>query len=386
MSKLSSQESLPDSPLQTARNVSDLETLSSTSVELSSDDEIDEDSGIKDKILTRTLTKRSLASTESEEKIAKRNHSSNSDGSISLRKFDLGQHYDPDITTSIEKINSLKEQMVNNQAQEAGQTSPLALRKKKIRQLLKKPNVSSSYIDMIAKETISQKYVDWHFITEDSTFVQSDSSLRNLIRSFGVSDLKIQALYNDRITISKARQYDTLCELTPVKIMMDTLLKYKDDSLYFLKSLICFIMDRKVYESVECDVVWCTRVFNMFPESKFLTCYLQLVNNDDYFMHYRLMRLIPSLRCSLLKCILCKSPDIPFLSELTSVFDDLLDAKSYETLLYYILVVVGPDGIPFGDNKCIRYFEKCISDILDLENGEVELTLLKGILNMFRKI
>lgn len=393
----SSHSSISGSPT-VSRQIEDVDkSVSLSSDESSSDDLLNDSEIAEDKIL-----KRSIASLES---VPKKKHLADVKSSLSLRQFDLGSHYDPRITESIEKITALNKQIQRSPTKVAVHSSSLNETQLKVRSLLKIPNVNNQYIDLIAKETISQKFIDWHFITENSTFDEhtffyenqsvsnqeraANSSLEELMRSFGVSDATSKALFNDNKQLSNMKQYDTLCEISPVSVMMEKMIYYKKDSDVFLPYFICFILDRKVYESIECDIFWCTMTQKSFSESDFVNVYLSLVDSRDYFMHYRLVRLIPSIQSSLISHLFY--PDGARVGENISAnlileFDELLDSESYEELLYFVLFIFGSKFVPYGNGKSVRYFLQCIDDVSHGSNNEVEIALLKGLLSLFIKM
>lgn len=379
-------------------------------IELSSTDgdPSSEDSAASDLVRDDVLFKRTVVNTKS---LKRRDSELTEEDIISVKQYDLGNHFDPQIMSSMEKLKMLNEQIDNSFTKDRSITLCSNLERTKLRSHLKKSNVSDYYIDLITKETISDKYLDWHFITENcyfeelspclgffsgsdgrlelNTMLERYPSLEDLLLSFGVSDATMEMLSTKKSPITHSRQHDTLCELSPIGSMMHALLLYKSDNIYFLKYVICFILDRKVYESMDCDTIWCTKIYSMFSKERFIKVYLSLVDEQDYFMHYRMIRLIPAFQTPLVRQLFFAEKELDSKESVAVIvkeFNELFDERLFQKVLYFVLVVYGSQYMPFGQSPVTRYFKCCTDDMSDGNTNEVELTLLKGLLSIFTKI
>lgn len=374
--------------------------LSSTDEELSS-----EDSNLlrEDELFKRTAVKK--------ENLKRRESHSSEENSISVKQYDLGRHFDPQIISSMEKIELLNKQIDNSFTKDQTITLTSNLEKTTLRYHLKRSHVSDYYIDLIIKESISGKYLDWHFITENCYFeelspcvsffscgngkleatkmLEKYPSLKDLLLSFGVSEATMDMLSTKESPITCTRQHDTLCEISPTESMMHALSLYNNDNIYFLKYFICFILDRKVYESMDCDMIWCTKIYNTLSKEHFTKVYMSLVDKQDYLMHYRLIRLIPAFQKPLVRQLFFEEKELDSKESIAVIvkeFNELFDKRHFQKVLYFILVVYGSQYMPFGQSSVTRYFKCCTDDMSDENTNEVELSLLKGLLSIFTKI
>lgn len=312
--------------------------------------------------------------------------------SIQLQKFDLGGSFDPHLASSLDRI-----QNINNEIDRPSHVTTVKEQKSNdIKSKISPNDISSQYIDLVAKETISGCYIDWHFIIDDTKFedvgideelLQDSTSqvvnnaireryrtLSDLLKSFGVD---LRSLEKDS-PLTDQRDYDSLCEITPVDSMMRAIHCYQDD-VNFIKYFLCFILDRKIWESQECDADWCSQVLETIDDRQVIATYLSLVDRSDYFMHYRLSRCVPRLQ----------SPLVDQLMEGRSIdkeFNYLISGKHYRRLLYFTLLVYGSNEMPFGPSTRTQHFKDCVEDMCNEGTNAVELSLLRGLLNLFLKI
>lgn len=277
--------------------------------------------------------------------------------SVQIQKFDLGRNFDPQLASSLDRIQNVKDEVDNPSTV----TTVKEQKSNTVRSRIKPRDASSQYIDLIVRETISGRYIDWHFISNDTRFEDVDiddeliedsdnhavrdairrkyPTLLELIESLG-ADLSL--LQEDK-PLTRKRDYDSLSEMTPVDSMMRAIGCYQDDK-QFIKYLLCFILDRKIWESQDCDDDWCSQMLESVGDEQIIDFYLSLVDPKDYFMHYRLSRCISRLQSPLIHRII---RPITIEEEFTQLIED----KNYESLLYFTLFVYGSHEMPFGPSS-----------------------------------
>ncbi|CAR31057.1 hypothetical protein ZYGR_0P03630 [Zygosaccharomyces rouxii] len=312
--------------------------------------------------------------------------------SVQIQKFDLGRNFDPQLASSLDRIQNVKDEVDNPSTV----TTVKEQKSNTVRSRIKPRDASSQYIDLIVRETISGRYIDWHFISNDTRFEDVDiddeliedsdnhavrdairrkyPTLLELIESLG-ADLSL--LQEDK-PLTRKRDYDSLSEMTPVDSMMRAIGCYQDDK-QFIKYLLCFILDRKIWESQDCDDDWCSQMLESVGDEQIIDFYLSLVDPKDYFMHYRLSRCISRLQSPLIHRII---RPITIEEEFTQLIED----KNYESLLYFTLFVYGSHEMPFGPSSRTQYFKDCVEDMCNEGTNAVELSLLRGLLSLFLKI
>lgn len=320
---------------------------------------------------------------------------------VAIKQHNWGPHFDVHLASSLDKIQSFNNELRNPRTLTEGQDG----NKTRLMSQLQNKQVSPEYLDLIVKESISGRYIDWHFITENSEFqdvsieqefladekgkiVQEDiralyPSLRCFLNSIGVSDLTMRSLEAPSSKpLSANRRFDSLCDISPVESMMRAFEAYSDSGRYFLKSIVCFILDRKIWESMECDARWCHNVLAKFTTQQVLDEYLMLVEKKDYFMHYRFVRSFPHLQLALVRLLINPLKTQAVVEE----FERLMQEKSYQPLLYFTLLVYGSRLMPFGNFSTTLYLKECTEDLCNESTNAVELSLLRGILGLFLKI
>ena len=213
-------------------------------------------------------------------------------------------------------------------------------------------------------------------------------TLHELCLALGCNKVKLN---NIHISKEDLLQYDNLVELTPTENVMKLICYYGSDPL-FNKIFICLILDRKIYESLFCDSLICTTIYCKLilqndpdNESLFLQDYLQVVDKGNYFLHYRLIRLLPNLKNALIERLFKENQDTK-LAQFVKTFNKLFDEKMYRDLLYFVLFIYGSDEMPFGNSKTTEYFKDCVYDMTQDGTNDVELSLMKGVLNLFYQI
>lgn len=378
-----------------------------------------------DPILKRTIiSKRKAPSNNEDEEIVKTprklvNY-------VPLKIFNLGDSFDDTITTTVAKLQDLKKEILDSpRSNKSIVITSNTVAKSELQKSIKfSGSIPEIYLDVVTKETISDKYKDWHFISENCHYEQlmdlemKDTaysflfgssrsqgkvpefvhlkcpSITNLLVLFGVNQEKCNSL---KINYEKKEnsRYDNLCTIFPVNKMLKFLMYfYSDDDNddvreFFLKAFICLILDRKVFNAMESDHRLCFKVLELFNEGHFINSYFEIVDKNDFFLHYRLLQIFPHLQSALLRRRFSEKQGRTetIQQNIIKEFNEFFDCKNYKNLLYFILTMYGSKFIPFGP-KCqvTEYFKDCILDISNETTNDVEISILKGILNLFSKI
>ncbi|EJS44052.1 kre29p [Saccharomyces arboricola H-6] len=343
---------------------------------------------------------------------------------VPLKNFNLGQSFDTTITTKVTKLRNLNKEILDSPRESTNVvvTSTITAKSELQRNIKFVGNIPEVYLDLVTKETISDKYKDWYFISEnchyeelmdlemkdmDYSFLYSNSacqddvpdfirssfpSIANLLASFGVNQEKAKLLKID-YGKNENSKYDSLCTIFPVEKMLKFLMYYysddKEEREIFLRTFICLVLDRNVFNAMEMEYKICSKVLELFNEEYFINLYLEIVRKDDFFLHYRLLQIFPNLQILLLGRLFdekeARSKTIR--QSLINKFNELFDYKNYKNLLYFILTIYGSKLIPFGpESQVTEYFKDCILDVSNETTNDVEISILKGILNLFSKI
>lgn len=322
---------------------------------------------------------------------------------VQVKQYDLGHHFDPMITKSLDKISSVTKQVEDSPKGVKTRTKNGGI--EDIQLSFKRRGVSPQYSDLITNETVSKRFIDWHFITEDSQFqelpiettlydeqealVTRYPTLESLLMSFGVSGDMLDSLATEKYLLTSKRGIDTLCQLSPIDSILDAFSHYINVSEQFTKYFICLILDRKVYESLSCDSLWCTKIFKNLPHHSFLDEYFSLVHPHDYFLHHRVIKLIANIQTPLIRRIFFKDndqSDEEARKVLVAEFNHLFDKRRLQDLLYFVLSIYGSEFMPFGDTLATRYFKNCVDDLFNASASDVEISLISGILGVILKI
>ncbi|GAV54629.1 hypothetical protein ZYGR_0AN00970 [Zygosaccharomyces rouxii] len=311
---------------------------------------------------------------------------------VHIQKFDLGRNFDPQLASSLDRIQNVRDEVSNTSTV----TTVKEQKGNTVRSRIKPKNVSPQYVDLVVRETISGRYSDWHFLSNDTEFEDVDiddelvedsdnhavrdaihrkyPTLQDLLKSLG-ADL---TLLNEDKPLTRKRDYDSLSEMTPVDSMMRAIASYQEDK-QFIRYLLCFILDRKIWESQDCDSDWCSQMLESAEDEQIIDFYLSLVDTKDYFMHYRLSRCVSRLQSPLIHRII--SP-----MTVEQEFTHLIEDKNYKSLLYFTLFVYGSHDMPFGPSSRTQYFKDSVEDMCNEGTNAVELSLLRGLLSLFLKI
>ncbi|CAI4060231.1 hypothetical protein SKDZ_05G1100 [Saccharomyces kudriavzevii ZP591] len=376
-----------------------------------------------DPILKRSIpSKRKVASNDEDEEASRT--PKKSINYVPLKSFNLGESFDTSITTKVAKLQHLNEEISNSPKRGPNivVTSNTVAKSELQKSVKFSGPIPEAYLDMVTKETISDKYKDWYFISEnchyeelmdlemrdmDHSFLFGNGecqgnvpeflrlkcpNITDLLALFGVNEEKFQSLKID-YGQNENSKFDSLCTIFPVNKMLKFLMYYYNDAgeekEIFLKTFICFILDRNVFNAMELEYKPCFQVLELFDEVHFMNSYFDIVRKDDFFLHHRLLQIFPSLQNLVLRRLFGgrDAPNETVRENLINKFNELFDYKNYKNLLYFILMMYGSRFIPFGPKSQVtEYFKDCILDISNETANDVEISILKGILNLFSKI
>ncbi|CCK70031.1 Smc5-Smc6 complex subunit KRE29 KNAG_0D02820 [Huiozyma naganishii CBS 8797] len=317
-------------------------------------------------------------------------------GEVELRQFDLGKQYDEEIDGQFDRLRQVEEELHFSQELELHPT-PTLLRDKlsqqrdNLKQRVKAPLVTEYTLDLISKETVSDKYKDWFLFTEGpmdgNNAAISDTSLTQLLIQFGATPSSLQSDFI--LKDEDLEHFDTFCDIYPVDYMMERirpLILSHEDVGVATRLFTFFILDRNVYSSKECTQEWCTQVFESLLSrttvEEFIAQYFAQLQLHDrfYFLLERLTKLIPPVRIHILNQLFPKTTAV------INTFNELFDAQNYKDLLYFVLIIFGSDNCNFGESTVAQYFKDCILDACEDGANGVELTIIVGIINVFVKI
>ncbi|CAI4038505.1 hypothetical protein SMKI_05G1160 [Saccharomyces mikatae IFO 1815] len=343
---------------------------------------------------------------------------------VPLKNFNLGDSFDSMITTRVTKLRDLEKEILDSPSGSTGivTTSNTAAKSELQKSIKCGGIIPEKYLDVVTKETISDKYKDWYFISENCHFEElmdlemkdmdysflfgsntckgnvpeflrlKCPNITNLLVLFGVNEEKCFSL---RINYEKKEnaKHDNLCTIYPTDKMLKFLMYYYsadgDVREVFLKAFICLILDRNVFNAMGLDHNMCLKVLELFDHTEFINSYFEIVCKDDFFLHYRLLQIFPNIQTALLGRLFnkerCRISTIE--QNIINEFNEMFDYKNYKNLLYFILMMYGSKHTPFGPKSQVtEYFKDCILDISNETTNDVEISILKGILNLFSKI
>lgn len=343
-----------------------------------------------DRILGYTEPKTITGATES-------NHLADNEGNvIRFKQFEPANHFDHNIVTTLEKIQELTDQIDSSPEKKTTANTSDNDKKTQIRKQLKRP-IPACYEHMLLSENISGQFQDWHFITEPPTWVETVDldldfigannktkhfkNIKDLLASFGVARDK----FVPNLKIKNMDRYDTLNGLVPVDTMCRQLGKYIDDP-QFVKYFFCFILDRKIYSSLDFDPQWCDTIFKRLNKRHMIRVYFDLLSKDNYFLHFRAVRQIPQLQDLLIKHIFPYEDCKVIQTRIVGEFNNLIDKRQFRDLLYFILFIFGSTPIPFGRTRITEYFRECVYDVGGESVNQVEITIIRSYVNMFIKM
>lgn len=307
-----------------------------------------------------------------------------------FREFDVHCNgFDEQLLSRTAKLRELSRELEPEPAVSAASASDKKLPLRKQVASSFKQKVPRAYLDMILAENSSRKFQDWHFMTENAQPAEIDpwatflgakkpkkQSLKELLKSLGVPSQHLSPQLQ-HITVD---MYDTVNLLQPVHVMCKQLQRYYKCR-GFAQSFICFILDRKVFNSPECTSAWCEDVYSRLDANHFTDTYLQLVAGDSYLLHLRVSRQIPEFHELLLEKLFPQHTYETLLGE----FDRLLKAKEHQKLLYFTLFIYGTATMPFGDTAASQRLRDSVYGAGN-DGNHVELVIIRSYINFFIKI
>ncbi|SCV04641.1 LAME_0H20054g1_1 [Lachancea meyersii CBS 8951] len=300
-------------------------------------------------------------------------------------EFETGTHFDDNIVERLDRFEQLTKTL---DAAETELPKPRDVIEENYHLLLSifKHEVPDAYLEMVAHENSdSQRFRDWHFLIEDTRVVRPDAwemflnsemkpskrSLRALLRSFGA--VKFMPENTEGIN---THMYDTLNHLESVEWMCYELEKYVNSS-GFTRTFIRFILDRNVYNSAECTVTWCSRIYDQLCEKYFLQVYLELVDREEYMLHLRISQQIPEFHSVLLDELFPENGP----QTTIEIFNAHLGSKNYLKMLYCVLFLYGTDAFPAPGSDQSLLVKKRIQS-LGVDAEQPELVLLRSYVNL----
>lgn len=320
---------------------------------------------------------------------------------VRVKSFNLGKSFDSNISDKMQKLNSLQELIEESPTKKLNDKIHLKLsrNKNKLMNDLVNKKINDNVIDVIIHENISNKYKDWHFMRENCSKEINSTDLLHLMESIGCEPLQDFTISDEDLD-----RYDSYCRILPVGYMIECIIKFigmklqvlsttKEEKKSIVKFLICFILDRKVYESVDFNNVICTKIYRNIilkhlvdnKRENFIEIFEEITDKliiKKYFIIYRLVKLIPDLKNVMISRLFDND-----IKKIIVEFNSVFDSKQYECLLYLILLVYGSSLLPYGSNNTTtRYFRDCIYDMSLTATNDVELSLIKSLLNIFTKI
>ncbi|SCU95427.1 LADA_0G15566g1_1 [Lachancea dasiensis] len=303
---------------------------------------------------------------------------------IDFVEFHKGHRFDDELLPRLQKFEEVSKTTDSLSQQPKRVNDQNSLRELQSKLAHKVPR---AYLEMVLRENNYHQYEDWHFMTEDSQGKDCDPweqflnphghlpqpSLKEFLVSIGVPT-SFMPETAEKISVT---MFDRMNYLESVSWMCQQLEHYVDSS-GFTKTFIRYILDRNIYDSAECNSMWCSKVYGQLCEDHFLRTYLQLVENDEYMLHLRVARQIPEIHGPLLEALHPNAGQQVFAEK----FHELLNSKEYRKLLYFILFILGTDKLPFGRNDITLHFKNQIHDFCE-DGNNLELIVLKSYINLF---
>ncbi|CAG58182.1 KRE29 [Nakaseomyces glabratus] len=310
--------------------------------------------------------------------------SSDSEGEVVLQETDVHPYMD-----FLQKLNKIQAGEVGEKRDIKRDKSIVELQHEELVKQLKSAGTFTSVpdrlIDHISSEVLSDKFRDWHFITQECRDIDN-TTLSSMLDAFGVGNSA--DLLNLKIIASEyTKKYDSLSTIYPVGYMLEELVDYyrrtlprAETPLEYCHAFFLFVLDIKIYDSHECDTSWCEEVLDIltqrFRQEEIFDVYLKVVELNDYYMHYRVTKLIPRMKSYILAKLFGTVDTVTIVNE----FNTLLDDKRYKELLYFLLLVLGTRYVPRGKNETIKYFISCVTDVYDDSQSNPEISIIKNYL------
>lgn len=361
---------------------------------------------------------------------------------ITLSQFNLGDSFDFNVIEKLNQLNKLSDMINtnnNNNNNKNDNNKPdfdidgskelINQLKKQYKLKLSKNNVilDPDTIDMICYDKTG-KYKDWYFITNNSRDQLITTDLQNFFISIGVDkNMLSEDFCIDDSLLNELDPYCVIFEPGYILQEFSNLLQHANDmntapNDNFFKWWLYLILDKTIFNSIQCDILWCNSILNIFIKKygsieKLIQLYWKYVqsNTNRYYLLYRLTLLIPILKKHFINDIFKNDPKL-----LINQFDTLYDSQNFKDLLYFILFIHGSEMYPIGsdisitnndieggdiiendsavNNKAlsgivendqyspqliIQYFKDCITDSSSDQQCAREIPIILGILKLF---
>lgn len=309
-----------------------------------------------------------------------------------IKQFDLGEHYDPNIVKTIDLINNARNTEKVTYSDDEDESLP-RIRKELEAQLIQ-GRASSEYINMLIHETSSRRFRDWHFFIHDNSvdegfiaeILQSSEAGSFIKQHYETLDDIVIALGGQnlgKIDISRhkyGKTYDTLNLMLPMDLIFELVGYYHDDENY-VRYILCIALDQNIFEM--CDLQWFDAQLQHIVESRISTWeniaddYLSLVDQNDFYMHFKILRQVYSLREVLISRLVPENLDI------TNIFGSMLKQNLFEELLYFTLFAAWSHKLPDSKGTLISYLRRCMDDVV---HDAIEVHLIRSLLNLLERL
>lgn len=399
-----------------------------------------------DQILKRVKKSSNKIALKRNNKYSRKNHGNISYGMkdknhITLSQFNLGDSFDFKVIEKLDQLNKLSNMINTNDNNNKykndykpafdtyGSKESISQLKKQYRLKLSKNNINLApdTIDMICYDKTG-KYKDWYFITNNSQDQLVTSNLENFLLSIGVDkDMLSGDFYIDDNLFNELDPYCIIFEPGYILQEFANLINHMNDTNKIFndnifKWWLYLILDKTIYNSVQCNIFWCTSILNIFIKKygsidKLIQLYWRYIrsNSNRYYLLYRLTQLLPILKKYFIDDLFKSDPKL-----LINQFDILYDSHNFKDLLYFILFIHGSKMYPIesdtsitnndieGDNliettsnvnskasnnivkndqyspqSIIQYFKDCIIDCSSDQQCSREILIILGILKLF---
>lgn len=353
--------------------------------------EIDDNFLIDDPILTdNSITKkRSFDQIDTSTSI---NIDKDTYSNIKLVNSDLGEHFDINFGEKINNINSLKDKISNSNTKLSTPTTDTSTDLSNFNFNIDL-NSYKQYHQLLINKNLSGKFQDWFYFNNNFTYIDNSNShffnnLDDILLSFGARSIDSNN-NNTKIISDNKLDYDRLNSLLPfdiLKILLDNYsTKFKFE---FIKKFPLIILDRNFYEQSYINDSWCIKHYKRIGFYTFIKSYFNHVDINDFFIHYRISRILGNIFS---KKLFNKVFDIQDKDDsqkdinklIVDKFNTLIDNKNFKHILYYLsfVLTIHNNNIK-NDKELITYFIRCIEDFTDLITTDVELSMSKSLLNL----
>ncbi|AGO13373.1 AaceriAFR235Cp [[Ashbya] aceris (nom. inval.)] len=305
-----------------------------------------------------------------------------------IRASQTREQIDRGLLDNIEKLERLQKQITSSPEKPwLRSTDVVEQRRQAISEQISNP-VPKQLLEFLARDRVGSNK-DWYFLTMNAIYHEPtlvdiflgsrpSFSIRELYQQFGAPEDALDTQFK----ILQCDAYEQLNERVPLELMCDEIERHIPSSAYdqlelSLRYFTLFILDRKVFDSVELDTEWCAMVWERHNAVDRIGVYLSVIPAECYFLHYRATRLLPLKDELLRKLFLGPDPH-----EVVKQFDMLLEKDDWFQILYFMLLMNGLPDYPLGGIRIWQYFKDRIYD-MNIDNvSSIELSLLKSYVNM----